>query len=78
MKEKIAPSFASTSLDLFNPNRSVIIDMIMVQFISISVTMMLILLFKGDSMGSQSVSYMLVGLFGSFLLLSTIYSRITR
>tara|TARA_R110000744_G_scaffold11869_2_gene35863 strand:+ start:616 stop:870 length:255 start_codon:yes stop_codon:yes gene_type:complete len=71
-------SFAATSLDMLNPSRSVIIDMIMVQLISVIVTMSMILIFKGGSMGSSSVSYYLVGLFGSFLMLTGVYSRITR
>jgi len=78
MKDKMAPSFAATSLDLFNPHRSVIIDMIMIQFIAMIVTMALILVLRGDAMSSASVSYMLAGLFGSFLMLSGLYSRITR
>ena len=42
-------SFAATSLDMLNPSRSVIIDMIMVQLISVIVTMSMILIFKGGS-----------------------------
>ena len=71
-------SFAATSLDMLNPSRSVIIDMIMVQLISVIVTMSMILIFKGGTMGSASVSYYLVGLFAIFLMLTGVYSRITR
>tara|TARA_R100000541_G_scaffold57949_1_gene68511 strand:- start:146 stop:400 length:255 start_codon:yes stop_codon:yes gene_type:complete len=74
----IPASFAATSLDMLNPSRSVIVDMIMVQLISIIVTMSMILIFKGGTMGSASVSYYLVGLFASFLMLTGVYSRITR
>tara|TARA_R110002110_G_scaffold93053_4_gene242546 strand:- start:156 stop:410 length:255 start_codon:yes stop_codon:yes gene_type:complete len=74
----IPNSLAATTLDMLNPNRSVIIDMIMVQLISVIVTMSLILIFKGGTMGSASVSYYLVGLFASFLMLTGVYSRITR
>ena len=76
----IPNSFAVTTLDMFNPNRnrSVIIDMIMVQLISVIVVMSMILIFKGGSMTSASVSYYLVGLFASFLMLTGAYSRITR
>jgi hypothetical protein len=74
----IPNSFAATTLDMLNPNRSVIIDMIMVQLISVIVVMSMILIFKGGSMSSASVSYYLVGLFGSFLMLTGVYSRITR
>ena len=74
----IPNSFAATTLDMLNPNRSVIIDMIMVQLISVIVVMSMILIFKGGTMDSASVSYYLVGLFGSFLMLTGVYSRITR
>ena len=43
----IPTSFAATTLDMLNPNRSVIVDMIMVQLISVIVTMSMILIFKG-------------------------------
>ena len=74
----IPNSFAATTLDMLNPNRRVIIDMIMVQLISVIVVMSMILIFKGGSMSSASVSYYLVGLFASFLMLTGAYSRIIR
>jgi hypothetical protein len=74
----IPTSFAATTLDMLNPNRSVIVDMIMVQLISVIVTMSMILVFRGGTMDSASVSYYLVGLFASFLMLTGVYSRITR
>lgn len=69
---------AATTLDVLNPTRSVIIDMIMVQFLASILTMSLVLVFKGDEMGSTNASYLLVGLFTSLLLLSGIFARITR
>ena len=74
----IPQSFAASTLDVLNPNRSVIIDMIMVQLISMIVCMGMILIFKGGSMPSTTVSYFLVGLFASFIMLTSIYTRITR
>ena len=74
----IQQSFAASTLDVLNPNRSVIIDMIMVQIISMIVVMVMILVFKGGSMPSSTISYFLVGVFASFLMLSGVYSRITR
>ena len=74
----IPQSFAASTLDVLNPNRSVIIDMIMVQIISMIVVMVMILVFKGGSIPSSTISYFLVGLFASFLMLSGVYSRITR
>jgi len=74
----IPQSFAASTLDVLNPNRSVIIDMIMVQILSMIVVMSMILVFKGGTMPSSTISYFLVGLFASFLMLSGVYSRITR
>tara|TARA_R110002012_G_scaffold187607_1_gene354584 strand:- start:1720 stop:1968 length:249 start_codon:yes stop_codon:yes gene_type:complete len=69
---------ANTTLDVLNPSRSVIVDMIMVQFIASFITMLMLLVFKGDEMGSQSASYLLVGLFGSLLMITGIFSRINK
>ena len=74
----IPTSLAMTTLDVLNPNRNVIVDMIMVQLISVIVTMLMILIFKGSSMSSGSVSYYIVGLFVSILMLSGAYARLTR
>ena len=74
----IPQSFAASTLDVLNPNRSVIIDMIMVQILSMIVVTSMILVFKGGTMPSSTISYFLVGLFASFLMLSGVYSRITR
>lgn len=70
--------FGNTSLNVLNPTRSVIIDMIMVQFISAIVVMIMILIFKGQELPSNVLSYYLVGLFGSVLMLTGVYARITR
>ena len=74
----IPNSVAATTLDMLNPNRSVIIDMIMVQLISVIVVMSMILIFKGQELPSNVLSYYLVGLFGSVLMLTGVYARITR
>ena len=47
----VPAGFANSTLDVLNPSRSVIIDMIMVQFIASFITMLLLLVFKGDEMG---------------------------
>ena len=77
-KGYMTTGLANTTLDVLNPSRSVIIDMIMVQFIASFITMLLLLVFKGDDMGSQSASYLLIGLFGSLLMVTGIFSRITK
>lgn len=70
--------FANSTLDVLNPSRSVIVDMIMVQFIASFITMLLLLVFKGDELGSQSASYLLIGLFASLLMITGIFSRISK
>ena len=74
----VPAGFAISTLDVLNPSRSVIIDMIMVQFIASFITMLLLLVFKGDEMGSQSASYLLIGLFASILMITGIFSRISK
>ena len=74
----VPAGFANTTLDVLNPSRSVIIDMIMVQFIASFITMLLLLVFKGDELGSQSASYLLIGLFASILMITGIFSRISK
>lgn len=77
-KQYLSNSFAATSLNVMNPNRSVIVDMIMVQILSAIITLMLLLLLKGSEIGSTNASYLLVGLLGTVVFLSAVYSRITR
>jgi len=69
--------FAETANEIFNPRKSVIVDMIMVQLITITLTLLAILIFRGDEVNSANMAWMVGGLFGSFLLASAIYSRIT-
>jgi len=75
---QLTQSFAATTLDVLNPNRSVIVDMIMVQILSAIVVLSMLLVFKGGEIGQQNASYLLVGLFATVLFLSAVYSRITR
>ena len=70
--------FASTTLDVLNPTRSVIVDMIMVQLLSMVTTLLMIILFKGGTMSSGSLSYYVLGLFLCVMMLSGVYARITR
>jgi hypothetical protein len=70
--------FAQGTMEIFNPSKSVIVDMIMIQLLAITVTLMSILIFKGSEINGNNMAWMVGGLFGSFLLASAIYSRITR
>lgn len=77
--DKYVPmGLAHTTLDLLNPKRNVIIDMIMVQIISAIVVFMMILIFNGSELPANVASYYLVGLFGSVVMLTGVYARITR
>ena len=49
----------------------------MVQIIAAIITLALLLVFKGNEIGSTNASYLLVGLFGSLVFLTAVYSRIT-
>lgn len=63
---------------IFAPRRSVIIDMIMVQFISVIITCFGVLIFAGDSMTTSDVTVYLVAIFISFIFITSLYSKITR
>ena len=73
----IPSGLAQGTMEIFNPEKSVIVDMVMVQLITITLTLLCILMFKGDDIGGNNMAWMVGGLFSSFLLASAIYSRIT-
>tara|TARA_Y100000385_G_C13024596_1_gene607819 strand:- start:447 stop:695 length:249 start_codon:yes stop_codon:yes gene_type:complete len=76
--EYIPKEFAEVSMHFFSPKRSVIIDMVMVQLISAMIVGLLILLFKGGELNASETSMYMIGIFVSFILLTTVYARITR
>ena len=69
---------SSTAMGIFSPRKSVIIDMIMVQLLTIIVTLSVLLLTSSNKMDSNSMAYLVVGLFGAFFMLTGIYSRISE
>jgi hypothetical protein len=71
-------SLSQGSMQVFSPTRSVITDMIMVQFISMIVIFGLILVLKGGSLSANSVSAYLIGIMVSSLILGRIYTRLTQ
>lgn len=71
-------SLSQGSVQVFSPTRSVITDMIMVQFISMIVIFGLILVLKGGTLGANSVSAYLIGIMLSSLVLGRIYNSLTR
>ena len=70
--------FSNTAMEIFAPVKSVIIDMIMVQLLAIIVTLGLVLLTGGDNLDSDTMAYLVAGLFGAFFMLGGIYSRISE
>lgn len=69
--------FAMTASDVFAPKKSVIVDMVMVQILTVIVTVTLILVLKNDSLGSDTIAWMMGSLMVGILLASAIYSRIS-
>ena len=69
---------SNTAMEIFAPKKSVIVDMIMVQLLTIIVTLCTLLLTSGGKMGSNTMAYLVVGLFGAFFMLTGIYSRISE
>ena len=70
-------NISSTAMGIFSPVKSVIIDMVMVQLLAIIVTLGLILVTGADNLSSDTMAYLVAGLFGSFFMLGGIYSRIS-
>ena len=71
-------SVANMSLQMFSPRRSVIIDMVMIQLISAILCALFILVMKGNEINQTDASMLLIGIFAAFMMLGTIYTRITR
>jgi hypothetical protein len=69
---------ADMSMHMLAPKREVIVDMVMVQLISAILIFMGILIFKNGDINQGEMSMYLVGVFLSFILLTSIYQRITR
>lgn len=72
----IPVGFASSTMDILNPRKSVIVDMVMVQLLSLILCFTLILLFNAGSMSSNDVAYTVGGLFMATTLLGAIYNRL--
>ena len=68
---RLGIGFASSAMSVFA-------DMIMVQLLAVIVTLGIILVTGTSSLSSDNVAYLVAGLFGSFLMLGSIYSRISQ
>jgi len=74
----IPRQIADMSMQMLAPKRQVIVDMVMVQLISAILIFMGILVFKNSEISQMEMSLYMIGLFTAFILLTTIYQRITR
>ena len=74
----IPKQFADISMQMLAPKRSVIVDMVMVQLISAIVVFVAILLFKANDISQSEMTMMVVGVFLSLFLLTSVYHRIRR
>jgi len=71
-------SLSDMAMDILNPRKSVIVEMIMVQLISLCLIVLAVMLFKSKDLSSTTISYMLIGAFFSATLAGTIYTRLSR
>jgi hypothetical protein len=74
----IPNQLTNLSLDMWSPKRSVVIDMIMVQLISLIVLMASVLAFRGNNLSTSEATFYIFGLFSSMIFLSAVYGRITQ
>jgi hypothetical protein len=74
----IPRQFANMSMNMLSPKRHVVVDMVMVQLISVILIFAGILIFKNTEINQTEMSLYMFGLFASFVLLTSIYQRITR
>jgi hypothetical protein len=70
--------FASSTMAIFAPKKSVIVDMVMVQLLSVIVTLGTVLLTASGDLSSDTMAYLVAGLFGAFFMLGNVYSRISN
>ena len=70
--------FASSTMAIFAPKKSVIVDMVMVQLLSVIVTLGTVLLTASGELSSDTMAYLVAGRFGAFFMLGNVYSRISN
>tara|TARA_R110000751_G_scaffold25268_10_gene68798 strand:- start:1674 stop:1904 length:231 start_codon:yes stop_codon:yes gene_type:complete len=64
--------------DMTNLRKSVIVDMIMVQLVSLTLGCFLILIFSGPNMTSNELSWVIGALFVSFSASGIVYRRLAN
>ena len=67
-----------SAMDVLNPQKKVIIDMIMVQLLSLIILFSFVLAFAHNKLSQNDLSFVMAGLFASMLMLTNVYSRIAR
>jgi len=75
--ERPMAGLAYGTMAIFNPKKSIIVDMVMVQFITVILTLATILMSNASTMSSDQVAWTLGGLFGAILMAGALYTRIT-
>lgn len=70
--------FAMSTRDIFAPKKSVIVDMVMVQVLTIIVTLSLVLMTGSGKLSSDMMAYIMGGMMGAILLATGIYTRISQ
>jgi hypothetical protein len=81
MEDRMIPmyrGFAHTTMDIFAPKKTVIVDMIMVQLLTIIVTICLVMLTSASSMKSDQIAWLMGGLLFSVMMTSAVYARISE
>lgn len=68
-------SLYSAISDFSNMRKSVIVDMIMVQLISITLGCFMIIIFSGQTMSQTTLTYLLVTLFVCFSFTGMVYRK---
>jgi len=71
-------TFYTALSDMTNLRKSVVVDMIMVQVISLTLGCFLILLFSGPTMNSNELSWLIGALFVFFSASGIIYRRLSN
>lgn len=70
-----AGSFYNVVSDFSNLRKSVIVDMIMVQLISLTLGCFVIIVFSGQNMNQTSLTYLLGALFLCFTFTGVVYRK---
>lgn len=70
--------FAMSTRDIFAPKKSVIVDMVMVQVLTIIVTLSLVLMTGSGQLSSDMMAYIMGAMMGAVLLATGIYTRISQ